>query len=219
MKVARTRVPRQCEFDAMVGANLQYMRKFRKLSMQKVAEQIPFTFQQLQKYEKGRNTISAYKLLMLCKIYKVEIAEIVKESFIETHQSLINKVLDQAYMSDNEGKQFTMPDGKTVFFPEGITETALEKFKEQYMKKVNIGKTPQDAGYLKPQVGIGSMEEITKEQMEAALNKAKAEGYLEPKVIVGSLEKIKDQLKKDGIDPEETILPTLRKAAKVRNDN
>ena len=144
MKIARTRVPKQCEFDVMVGANLQYMRKFRKLSMQKVAEQIPFTFQQLQKYEKGRNTISAYKLLQLCNIYKVDIAEIVKETFIEIHQGLINKVLDKAYMvevpadpSNGKAKEFTMPDGKTVFFPEGIGETALVKFKEQYMKKVH----------------------------------------------------------------------------------
>ena len=38
---------------------------------------------------------------------------------------------------------------------------------------------------------------------------------LEPKVIVGSLEKIKDQLKKDGIDPEKTMT-TLRKAAKEK---
>ena len=144
MKVARTRVPKQCEFDVMVGANLQYMRKYRKLSMSKVAVQIPFTFQQLQKYEKGRNTISAYKLLQLCNIYKVDIAEIVKETFIEIHQGLINKVLDKAYMvevpadpSNGKAKEFTMPDGKTVFFPEGIGETALVKFKEQYMKKVH----------------------------------------------------------------------------------
>ena len=42
---------------------------------------------------------------------------------------------------------------------------------------------------------------------------------LEPKVIVGSLEKIKDQLTKDGIDPEKTIT-TLRKVAaeKVKYD-
>ena len=144
MKISRTRVPKQCEFDVMVGANLQYMRKFRKLSMQKVAEQIPFTFQQLQKYEKGRNTISAYKLLKLCNIYKADFAEIVKETFIEIHQGLINKVLDKAYMvevpadpSNGKAKEFTMPDGKTVFFPEGIGETALVKFKEQYMKKVH----------------------------------------------------------------------------------
>ena len=59
---------------------------------------------------------------------------------------MINKVLDKAYMlevpgpadpSDNEAKEFTMPDGKTVYFPEGIGETALVKFKEQYMKKVH----------------------------------------------------------------------------------
>ena len=38
-------------------------------------------------------------------------------------------------------------------------------------------------------------------------------GYLQPQVMVGSLEEIKDKLKKDGIDPEETILPTLRDKA------
>ena len=125
MKVNRTRVPDQCAFDEMVGANLQYIRKFRKLSMKKVAAQIPFSFQQLAKYEKGKNTISAYKLLKLCKIYKVDIGEIVKESFIEAHQSLIDKYLNQADFA--------------------------------------TGKTPQDAGYLKPQKDIGSLEEIKDE--------------------------------------------------------
>ena len=103
MKVSRTRVPDQCAFDEMVGANLKYMRKFRKLSMKKVAAQIPFTFQQLAKYEKGDNTISAYKLKLICNIYKAHITDIVEETFIENHQRSINRVLDQAYMSDNEG--------------------------------------------------------------------------------------------------------------------
>ena len=95
MKVARTRVPKQCEFDAMVGANLQYIRKFRKLSMAKVGEQVPFTFQQLQKYEKGKNTISAYKLTKLCGIYKVNIADIVNETFIENHQKSLTPPLEE----------------------------------------------------------------------------------------------------------------------------
>ena len=103
MRVARVRVPEQCEFDVMVGANLQYIRKYRKLSMAKVAKQVPFSFQQLQKYQKGRNTINTYKLLKLCKIYKVDLQDIVKETFIENHQRLVNKHLDQAYMSDDEG--------------------------------------------------------------------------------------------------------------------
>ena len=125
MKIARTRVPKQCEFDEMVGANLKYMRKFRQLAMTKVAEQLPFTFQQLQKYENGRNTISAYKLLKLCKIYKADIGEIVKENFIENHQGMVDKYLNHADYA--------------------------------------TGKTPQDAGYLKPQKDIGSLEEIKDE--------------------------------------------------------
>ena len=103
MRVARVRVPEQCEFDVMVGANLQYIRKYRKLSMAKVAKQVPFSFQQLQKYQKGKNTINTYKLLKLCKIYKVDLQEIVKGTFIEDHQRSVNKHLDQAYMSDDEG--------------------------------------------------------------------------------------------------------------------
>jgi len=102
MRVARVRVPEQCEFDVMVGANLQYIRKYRKLSMAKVAKQIPFSFQQLQKYQKGRNTINTYKLLKLCKIYKVDLQEIVKGTFIEDHQRSVNKHLN-TYMADGEG--------------------------------------------------------------------------------------------------------------------
>jgi len=94
--------------------------------------------------------------------------------------------------------------------------SVLDILNADYIANSSNKKTPQDAGYLKPQNEIGSMEEITKDQMDAAIDKAKAEGYLEPKVIVGSLEKIKDQLKKDGIDPEDTVLPSLRKAAKEK---
>ena len=42
------------------------------------------------------------------------------------------------------------------------------------------------------------------------------DGYLQPQVLVGSLDEIKDKLKKDGIDPEDTVLPALKKAANER---
>jgi len=90
MKINRSRVPDQCAFDVMAGANLHYIRRYRKLTMVKVSEQMSFSFQQLQKYEKGVNTISAYKLLTLCKIYNIDIDKIVKSNFIEIHQAVIN---------------------------------------------------------------------------------------------------------------------------------
>ena len=69
-------------------------------------------------------------------------------------------------------------------------------------------KTPQDAGYLKPQKDIGSLEEIKGDKDWIVGNNQN------PQILVGSLDEIKDKLIKDGIDPEETILPTLRNAAK-----
>ena len=98
------------------------------------------------------------------------------------------------------------------FFKVGVQDLVNPDFIANNCKK-KLSLTPQDAGYLKPQKGIGSFEEIDDKTMDAALKKAEAEGRLEPKVVVGSLDEIKDKLKKDGIDPEDTILPTLRKAA------
>ena len=95
MKINRSRVPEQCAFDLMVGANLNYIRRFRKLTMLKVSEQMPFTFQQLQKYEKGANTISAYKLDKLSNIYNVNLNGIVKPEFILNHQKLLTPPLEE----------------------------------------------------------------------------------------------------------------------------
>ena len=111
MKISRTRVPEQCAFDAMVGANLQYIRKFRKLSMKKVAEQIPFTFQQLGKYEKGDNTISAYKLNLLRKIYDVGIDKIIRPDFIEKHQEIFLHSLDQKLRIEENDPNFVLSAG------------------------------------------------------------------------------------------------------------
>ena len=100
MKINRSRVPDQCAFDLMCGANLNYIRKYKKLTMIKVSKQIPFTFQQLQKYEKGVNTISAYKLQKLCNIYGATIDRIVEPSFIEKHQVIKERLEDASYFAE-----------------------------------------------------------------------------------------------------------------------
>ena len=105
MKINRSRVPNQCAFDRMVGTNLHYIRKYKKLSMRKVAEQIPFTFQQLQKYEKGVNTISAYKLQKLCNIYGATIDRIVEPSFIEKHQIIKERLDGYEHRAPNKRKR------------------------------------------------------------------------------------------------------------------
>jgi len=174
--------PDEVEFNTIVGKNIKYLRKSKKLTQTNVGDAIEVSFQQVQKYENGKNGLHSYNLKQIAnKVFNVSMDVLADPQMIIKHEGFKDKHESQEYQT------------------------------------LGIAKSPQDPGYLKPQKEIGSMEEITKDQMDAALNKAKAEGYLEPKVIVGSLEKIKDQLKKDGIDPEETILPTLRKAANDRD--
>ena len=49
------------------------MRKKRGLTQQKLAKELGLTFQQVQKYEKGTNRISASKLYDMARILDVEI--------------------------------------------------------------------------------------------------------------------------------------------------
>ena len=139
--------PDELEFNSIVGKNIKYLRKLKKLTQTKVADAIGVSFQQVQKYEKGLNGLHSYSL------HKV------------AHR-VFNVSMD------------VLADPQMIIKYEGFKD----KHESQEYQTLGTA-TPQDAGYLQPQICVGSLEEI------------------------------KDKLKKDGIDPEETILPTLRKAA------
>ena len=51
--------------DVAVGANVKRIRNDQGISQEKLAEALGITFQQIQKYEKGTNRISASKLVMI----------------------------------------------------------------------------------------------------------------------------------------------------------
>ena len=144
-------------FNALVGNNIKYLRKKHKLTQTDIGKAINVTFQQIGKYEQGKNGVHAFNLQKIAKnVFKVSMDVLVDPQMIAKHIGFSD------YMNEVEDQQLT----------------------------------PQDAGYLKPQKDIASYEE------------------LKPKILVGSLKEIKDELIKDGIDPEETVLPTLRNAAK-----
>ncbi len=59
--------------DKHVGQQLRNRRTLMGLSQEKLAEHIGVTFQQVQKYERGTNRISASRLLSFSKILEVSI--------------------------------------------------------------------------------------------------------------------------------------------------
>lgn len=60
--------------DVHVGAQLKMVRLLRGLSQQKVAQLAGVSFQQIQKYEEGRNRISASRLFEFSVALKVPVA-------------------------------------------------------------------------------------------------------------------------------------------------
>ena len=73
-------------FNAVIGKNIKYLRKYRKLNQTKVANHCKVKFQQLQKYEKGTNGCSAFRLHQLAKFFKVGLDVIVDPDMITKHR-------------------------------------------------------------------------------------------------------------------------------------
>lgn len=62
--------------DAIVGKNVRDKRVLRGMSQEQLAQTVGVTFQQLQKYERGDNRISASRLVELAKSLSVPVAEL-----------------------------------------------------------------------------------------------------------------------------------------------
>ena len=54
-----------------LGAELRRLRESRKLTQTKVANALNVTFQQIQKYEKGANGMSATRFFQVCIFFKI----------------------------------------------------------------------------------------------------------------------------------------------------
>lgn len=60
--------------DVYAGSKLRLQRQLRNMSQTALADALGITFQQVQKYEKGVNRISASRLQTICKILGVQIS-------------------------------------------------------------------------------------------------------------------------------------------------
>lgn len=66
--------------DLAVGARIRLLRKVRGLSQQALAEVAGVTFQQIQKYERGANRVSASMLARIASALDTPVSEMFGES-------------------------------------------------------------------------------------------------------------------------------------------
>jgi len=65
--------------DVAVGARIRLLRKVRGLSQQALAEAAGVTFQQIQKYERGANRVSASMLARIARTLDIPVSEMFGE--------------------------------------------------------------------------------------------------------------------------------------------
>jgi len=98
--------------DKHVGQKLRSRRTLMSLSQEKLAESIGVTFQQVQKYERGTNRVSASRLYSFSKILDVSI-----DYF---YSGLEDVKKPTKGMSDNEQDGFDVSQIKGKQIPEDI---------------------------------------------------------------------------------------------------
>jgi DNA-binding transcriptional regulator YiaG len=77
MKKARRKLasPRSATaVDAYIGARMCERRVALSMSQNQLAEELGVSFQQVQKYENGRNRVSAARLFDICKALKISLS-------------------------------------------------------------------------------------------------------------------------------------------------
>src|SRR5271155_4771727 len=75
--------------DVAVGARMRIRRRMLELSQTQVANGLGITFQQVQKYERGSNRVSASMLVKIAAILKTSVAALVGEDGSEPVDPLI----------------------------------------------------------------------------------------------------------------------------------
>ena len=64
------------DIDSVIGAKIRQQRAAQRLSQEKLAELIGVTFQQIQKYEKGVNRVSASTLFHIAQELRLPVSEL-----------------------------------------------------------------------------------------------------------------------------------------------
>ena len=89
-------------FNAVIGRNIKYLRKFKRLNQTKVANHCKVKFQQMQKYEKALNGCSAFRLHQLAKFFGVKMDVPADPDMITKHRGFTEKMEWQQYEADIE---------------------------------------------------------------------------------------------------------------------
>lgn len=103
MREDATRAPHRV--DVHVGARVRILRRASGMSQEALADRLGLTFQQVQKYERGANRISASKLFEIAAALNVPVSSFF-EGLGQVDEAGVSRTVDDIFarlMEDDEG--------------------------------------------------------------------------------------------------------------------
>lgn len=122
--------------DIHVGTRLRMRRSLLGISQEKLAETVGLTFQQIQKYERGTNRVSASRLYQFSKILEIPVSYFF-EKFIESNSA---QPIGYTVLADNE--QDILLDEEMLHSKETLDLLRLyysfgdEKIRREFLKTI-----------------------------------------------------------------------------------
>ena len=80
-KIDRTEA--HCTMNVIIGNNLRFMRRLKKMSLMQLAEKMKVKYQQVGKYELGQNQLSAYRIYQASNILGVKVKYFFDKTYIQ----------------------------------------------------------------------------------------------------------------------------------------
>ncbi len=135
--------------DTYVGDRVRMRRKFLGMSQEQLAGHIALTFQQVQKYERGSNRISASKLFDIAKALKTPIAYFFEGYFDPAFDPTCESTAEQLvhdFLATPEGIELAGTFRR-------IESAKLRRHISELVRTLAEENTKQDSGALVPQHG------------------------------------------------------------------
>lgn len=132
--------------DVHVGSRVRLRRMLKGVSQEQLGEHLNLTFQQIQKYEKGANRISASRLWEIAEVLSVPISFFYEG--LTSAQNMATGLSDQPqaelmnFVSSTEGRQLnrhfvTIPDSRVRRKILDLVKSLSEAMTEKPVKKAD----------------------------------------------------------------------------------
>lgn len=114
--------------DRIIGRNLRTYRHARQLTQMQLSTALSISYQQIQKYEKGRNRISAATLLELSQILEVPLIDFYKDiNTTDPANPLDPELLTRDNLEFLRVFALLSPAERKVFYQVTLRATSLRK--------------------------------------------------------------------------------------------